>query len=47
MKSYKDNDGDVPFIGAQWNANKATREPPDAFHNRYLKYRSVIIKTFP
>ena len=45
-ESYKDDDGDVPFIGAQWNAHKATHQPPDAF-DKDVKYRSVIIKTLP
>ena len=39
------DEGDVPFIGAQWDARKATHQPPDAF-DEHVKYQSVIIRTF-
>ena len=44
-EAYKSDEGDVPFIGGQWDARKATHQPPDAF-DEHVKYRSVAINTF-
>jgi hypothetical protein len=43
-EAYKADKVDVPFIGAQWDARKATRQPPDAFDEN-VKYRSVTVRT--
>ena len=44
-ETYKADEGDVPLIGAQRDARKATHQPPDAC-DEHVKYRSVIIRTF-
>ena len=44
-EAYKADKVDVPFIGAQWDARKATRGPPDALGNN-VKYRPVIVRAF-
>ena len=45
-ETYNDYDGGVSFfIGAQWDAHKATHHPPDAV-DEDVTYRSVIIKKF-
>ena len=43
--TYKYDEADVPFIGAQWDAHKATHQPPDAFDD-HAQYRSVIVRKF-
>ena len=37
-ESNNDDDGDVPFIGTQWNAHKATHQPPDACEICFLMF---------
>ena len=44
-ESYKDEVGDVEFVGAQLDANKAKHQPPGVFGGS-VKHRAVIIKKF-